>query len=144
MVVNYILSISCLLFWKNWLFPKSTTLSRVINGLFKIKTYLIRHAFVIPAKISFCWLTSEQLWTTHNDSQRLILSEFFGFLIGDSLLETVKGNLFKKCFHVVWRQHTFCPTIPSDKYSLGVDFSSWYWKLFLHMLNCFFLTFIVC
>ena len=32
------------------------SLSRAISSLFIIKTYLIRHFFVIPAKISFCWL----------------------------------------------------------------------------------------
>ena len=62
MVENYTLPISCLLFRRSWLFPNSTTLSRVINSLFIIKTYLIRHAFVIPAKKSFCWL---KVWTFH-------------------------------------------------------------------------------
>ena len=66
MVENYTLPISCLLFRRSWLFPNSTTLSRVINSLFIIKTYLIRHAFVIPAKKSFCWL---KVWIIINDSQ---------------------------------------------------------------------------
>ena len=66
MVVNYILLISCLLFRKSWVVSNSTILSRAINGLFIIKTYLIRHAFVIPAKISFCWL---KVWIIINDSQ---------------------------------------------------------------------------
>ena len=66
MVVNYILPILCLLFRRSWVFPHSTTLSRVINSLFVIKTCLIRHAFVIPAKISFCWL---KVWISINDAQ---------------------------------------------------------------------------
>ena len=53
-----------------------------------------------------------------------LLSIFFWYLIGDILLETVQGSLFKKCFHVVWSQHTFRLTIPSDKDSLGVGCSS--------------------
>ena len=66
MVVNYILPISCLLFWRSWFFPNSRILSRVINSLFIIKTYLIRHAFMMPAKISFCWL---KVWIIINNSQ---------------------------------------------------------------------------
>ena len=66
MVVNYTLPISCLLFRRSWLFPKSTTLSRVINSLFIIKTYLIRHVFVIPVKIWFCWL---EVWIIINDAE---------------------------------------------------------------------------
>ena len=52
--------------WRRWLFPNSTASSRVINSLFIIKAYLIRHAFGIPAKLSFCWL---KVWITINDSQ---------------------------------------------------------------------------
>ena len=47
-------------------FSQSTALSRAINSLFVIKTYLIRHVFVIPAKISFCGL---KVRIVINDSQ---------------------------------------------------------------------------
>ena len=42
------------------------------------------------------------------------LSKIFLYLMGDILLETVQGSIFKKCSHVVWSQHTFRSTIPSD------------------------------
>ena len=70
MVVNYILPISCLLFRRSWVFPNSTTLSRVINSLLIIKTYLIRHAIAIPAKMLFCWL---KVWIIINGSQLQLL-----------------------------------------------------------------------
>ena len=64
--MNYILPISCLLFRRSGLSHNSTTLSRVINSLFIIKTYLICNTFVIPAKISFCRL---KVWTVIKGSQ---------------------------------------------------------------------------
>ena len=92
MVVNYILPISCLLFWRSWFFPNSTILSRVINSLYITKTYLIRHAYMMPAKISFCWL---KVWIIINNSQLQLV--FHGIIEKYSCSSDDKEYVFHDC-----------------------------------------------
>ena len=92
MVVNYVLPISCLLFRRSWVVPNLTILSRAINSLFIIKTYLIRHAFVIPA---FCWL---KVWIIINDSQlQLVFLKHCMISLKNTAVHLMTGCMFDDC-----------------------------------------------